>query len=381
MVQHVAHAIRSIRLSARFVTSSNAHTALCLASVARRGPLVVRAGEEAKALAQLPMSSLPLTAEQAEALSLWGLGTLGDLASLSVHAVTARLGQAGKRLHAIASGSEPHFFVPQEAEFLLQESMEFDEPVELLDSILFVLSPMLLQLIGRAANRSYALASVTTQLKLEGGGEHTRVLQPALPSSERTALLKLLHLDLQAHPPAAGVIGVCLSAQPGDRGQVQAGLFAPQLPEAMPLEVTLARIAAMVGEEHVGRARLLDTHADTTFAMERFVAPKVSHASKGRSCASAAMALRRCRPPQTLQVVTRDRRYSPRPLSFYFGGRYYVVVQAYGPWRRSGDWWSAEVWSCEEWDVCARCDGADALLCVLKHNRLSKEWTMDALYD
>ena len=381
MIQRVAHAVRGIHLSARFVASSNAHVALCLASVSRREPLVVRVGEEAKALAPLPMSSLPLTPEQAEALSMWGLGTLGELAALSVHAVTARLGQAGKRLHAIASGSEPHFFVPQEPEFLLQESMEFDEPVDLLDSILFVISPMLHQLIRRAASRSYALASITTQLKLEGGGEHTRVLQPALPSSDRTALLKLLHLDLQAHPPAAGVVGLCLSAQPGDRGQVQAGLFAPQLPEAMPLEVTLARIAAMVGEEHVGSARLLDTHADAAFAMEKFVTPKISHVSKGQSCVSAAIALRRCRPPQTLHVFTRDKRYSPRPMSFYFCGRHYVVVQAYGPWRRSGDWWSAEVWSCEEWDVCANCDGADALLCVLKHNRLSKVWTMDALYD
>ena len=326
------------------------------------------------------MSSLPLTPEQAETLSLWGLGTLGELAALSVHAVTARLGQAGKRLHSIASGMEPHCLVPLQAEFLLQESMEFDEPVELFDSLLFVLSPMLHQLLRRAASRSYALASITTHLRLEGGGAHTRVIQPALPSSDRTALLKLLQLDLQAHPPVAGVMGISLSAQPGDRSQVQAGLFAPQLPEAMPLEVTLARIAAMVGEEYVGRARLLDTHADAAFVMEKFVPPE-THASKRRSCVPAAVALRRCRPPRDLRVYTRDRHGSPRPLSFYFNGKLYVVIQVYGPWRRSGDWWSAAVWSYEEWDVRARCDDADALLCVLKHNRLTRSWTMDALYD
>ena len=380
LVQRVAHAVRDMRISARFVASSNAHASLCLAAASRREPLVVRAGEEAKALAPLPMSSLPLTPEQAETVSLWGLGTLGELAALSVHAVTARLGKAGKRLHSIASGVEPHFFVPLEAEFLLHESMEFDEPVELLDSLLFVLSPMLHQLVRRAAARSYALACITTRLKLEGGEEHTRVLQPALPSSDRTALLKLLQLDLQAHPPAAGVMGIVLSAQPGDRSQTQTGLFAPQLPEAMPLEVTLARIAAMVGEDHVGRAKMLDTHADSAFVMEKFVIPE-TRASKCHSCVPAAIALRRCRPPRDLRVYTRDRQSSSRPLSFYLNGKLYVVAQAYGPWRRSGDWWSAEVWSYEEWDVRASCDGCDALLCVLKHNRLTRSWTMDALYD
>jgi protein ImuB len=90
---------------------------------------------------------------------------------------------------------------------------------------------------------------------------------------QRDALLKLLHLDLQAHPPGAGVISLLLHAEPGDRNKVQLGLFSTQLPEPLRLDMTLARIAALVGEERVGRAKLRDTHRPDSFTMERFGVP------------------------------------------------------------------------------------------------------------
>ena len=51
----------------------------------------------------------------------------------------------------------------------------------------------------------------------------------------------------------------------GSTSKVQLGLFSPQLPEAARLEVTLARIRAIVGEDCVGRAVLQDTHAPEGF--------------------------------------------------------------------------------------------------------------------
>ncbi len=47
--------------------------------------------------------------------------------------------------------------------------MELDSPVELLDSLLFILGVMLDQLIVRAQSRILALASITLHLDLEGG--------------------------------------------------------------------------------------------------------------------------------------------------------------------------------------------------------------------
>jgi protein ImuB len=70
-----------------------------------------------------------------------------------------------------------------------------------------------------------------------------------------------------------------------------------------------------------------------------------------------------------------------RPSRFFLHGKRYTVEQAYGPWRKSGDWWSAELWSREEWDVVARTSEDEVLLCVVDHDLLSRTWQLDALYD
>ena len=85
--------------------------------------------------------------------------------------------------------------------------MELDSPVEILDSLLFVISVMLDQLILRAADRVLAIASVTVTLTLEGGATHMRTVRPALPSNDKQLWIKLLHLDLEAHPPQAAILG------------------------------------------------------------------------------------------------------------------------------------------------------------------------------
>ena len=321
---------------------------------------------------------------QAETLSLWGLHTLGELAAIPETELVVRLGQAGKRLRLLARGEHPHLMVPEEPVFALQEVLAFDAPVELLDSLLFVLGPMLDQLLARAQSRAFALASVTVKLGLDGGGEHERTVKPALPVLQRDILLRLLHLDLQAHPPSAGVLSVFVHAEPGDRSKVQMGLFAPQLPEPLRLDVTLARIAVIVGEQRVGRARLLDAHRPDRFAMERFVVPTTEPQGKAVPPAhKATAALRRCRPPVAIPV----RHAGQRLAAFTFRGKRYTVQEAYGPWRKSGEWWSGGVWSREEWDVRATGSapaGGEAgsiLLCVLTHDLLRRQWQMEALYD
>jgi len=71
-----------------------------------------------------------------------------------------------------------------------------------------------------------------------------------------------------------------------------------------------------------------------------------------------------------------------RPIDFYLHGRKYIVQEAYGPWRKSGEWWSSEVWSYEEWDVRAAEKASETtLLCVITHDLLRHHWQLEALYD
>ena len=255
VVGRIARALTGLRFFAQLAACANFHAAVCLAPSAAKAPVVVAAGTEAERLRQLPLSALGLTLQQSETLTLWGLHTVGELAALPEVDLVVRLGQEGKRLRLLARGELPHLMVPEEPVFALEEFIAFDAPIELMESLLFCLGPMLDQLLARAASRAFALASVRVKLGLDGGGEHERTIKPALPVLQREVLLKLLHLDLQAHPPAAGVVNIHAHGEPGDRSRVQLGLFAPQLPEPLRLDVTLARIAALVGEERMGRAR------------------------------------------------------------------------------------------------------------------------------
>lgn len=383
IISRVAHMANALHFFVQLAASENLHAAVCLAPSARKAPRMVPAGHEAEHLQQLTLAALSLNPQQADALSLWGLHTFGDLARIPEEELVIRLGQPGKRLRLLARGECPHLMVPEEPVFALEEFLAFDAPIEILDSLLFILGPMLDQLIARAGSRALALASVTVKLgleqssELEGSAEHERTVRPALPVDQRDVLLKLLHLDLQAHPPAAGVVYLRVIAEPGARSKVQTGLFSPQMPEPMRLDVTLARIAALVGEERVGRAALLDTHTPDGFRMERFVVPDATRAKTKERAAKLKATLRRCRPPLRITL----QREGDRPAAFSLQGKRYVVQQAYGPWRKSGAWWSAELWSHEEWDVHATCAPDTKLNCVLSHDLLHKHWQLEGMYD
>ncbi len=370
----IARAMTSLRFFVQCAASANLNTAVCLAPVACTVPHIVPPGKEAESLRELPLSVLRLTGQQAETLTQWGLRTVGDLAALSEVDLVVRLGSEGKRLHLLSHGKHPHFMLPEEPAFELKEYLTFDSPLDLLDSLLFVLGPMLDQLLARAQNRSLALATVTMAFGLDGGGEHRRTIKPALPTAQREVLLKLLQLDLHVRSPSAGILSVTLLAEPGHRSTVQTGFFSRSMPEPVCLDVTLARVAALVGEERVGCARLLDTHRPDGFVMERFVVPSKDPCV--RTNTQQGVALRRCRPFIAITV----RQEGQRVTAFFLHGRQYAVQAAYGPWRRSGEWWSSEVWSREEWDVSATA-GDRTLLCLLTHDLLRHDWQIEAFYD
>lgn len=376
LAQNLLTRVRALGITASIAVSNNFHAAVALAKgIDRQTVKVIPKGEECTALASLPLTVLDLTVEQAETFSLWGIRTPGMLGALPEKELIARMGQSGKRLRQIARGEMPHLFQPVEPAFTLTEWMELDSPVEVLDALLFVVNLMLDQLIRRAMARVLAIASVRITLTLESGARHSRLVRPALPSNDRQLWLKLLHLDLEAHPPQAAILAVALDAEPGNTGKVQLGLFTPQLPEPSRLDVTLARIRAIVGDENVGRAVLTDTHRRDGFRIEPFNV--LSAEPLEIRSAPLRPAMRRLRPAEAVFVTVQ----SERPKSFFFRERRYAVEQAYGPWLTSGDWWSPTLWGCEQWDLVARAHDGAMLCCCLIRDMLREQWQMVALYD
>jgi len=375
--------VQALGVNASVAISRNFHAAICCARGSTARIMHIAGGNEGQALAPLPLKVLDVSSEHAETFAQWGVRTLGSLAALPEKELIARIGQEGRRLRQLARGELPHHFVPYEAAFELEERMELDSPVEQLESLLFVLGIMLEQLILRAAARVLALASVTITLTLEGCATHTRTVRPALPTNERSLWIKLLHLDLEAHPPQAEILAVTLAAESGRTSKVQLGLFSPQLPEPMRLDVTLARIRAIVGDECVGSPVLRDAHKPDSFRVDPFKVPTGN--SSAHTAVSSPAAMRQLRPPEKVSIILRGR----QPVSFLFRDSKYEVEHAYGPWLAEGDWWQRESWELEQWDLIARScspsiEGPVLYCCVarnLKEEAGPGVWQMVTLYD
>jgi protein ImuB len=202
----------------------------------------------------------------------------------------------------------------------------------------------------QAPNRELATEMVT---HCGRNHEFTRSLQLPVPMLDAKVFLKLLQLDLKAHPPGAPILKVHLSAIPAQPRNAQGGLFLPPTPEPEKLELTLARIAGMVGEDRVGSLQLLDTHRPEAFRMQRFVpaAPKGEKEKvDGTSSYAPITALRMFRPPLLATVSLRD----GKPAHVICPKRKEIhgeILWIAGPWRSSGDWWEQDGWARDEWDI------------------------------
>ena len=193
-------------------TCSNGEASLLLAR-SHTGVICVQTHELAKRLAPLPISLLRCDEATLTVFTRWGVRTLGELAALPETSLISRIGQQARRLQRLARGTEDHLLVPEEADLVLSETATLDTPLVLLDSLLFVASPMLERIMRRAIERAYALRSLTLSLQLEKAPAYERHIRPAIATQNRELLLKLLNLDLRSHPPQAAILGVTLTAE------------------------------------------------------------------------------------------------------------------------------------------------------------------------
>jgi protein ImuB len=245
--------------------------------------------------------------------------------------------------------------------------------------------------------------------------------------------LKLLQLDLRAHPPGAPILKILLSVEPARPRAAQSGLFLPATPEPEKLELTLARMSSIVGKENVGSIELLDTHRPESFRVQHFN-PEESEEPKsiakakspevelqGITCSNPPS--RTSRPltlfavedvdfpnatstalqtvPSTANVVqhqeapvTALRLFRPsvraevtmregEPVRLTCPKRKDLsgeIVWTAGPWRSSGDWWEQEGWARDEWDIALQSETGFALYRLVR-DHFSSRWFVEGSYD
>ncbi|MGA8150692.1 MAG: DNA polymerase Y family protein [Terriglobales bacterium] len=388
------------------------------AMLAARGFSGVRVITEAEQLGSLPVEILfaekqsdPGGKRLLESLHRWGVRCLRELTALPDIALSERLGQFGLYLQKLAGGKIARDLVTITPPLIFEEAIELEYPLMLLEPLAFLLGRMLEQLCARLGARALATQELRLELELASGYRNEdesaelalgpdpstslragsrghpsphnlfhRTLRLPVPLLDCKIFLKLLQLDLKAHPPGAPIVKIHLAAEPARPRAAQGGLFLPPSPEPEKLELTLARIAGIVGENKVGSLALLDTHRPEGFQMQRF-APREPREKPGvaKSSDDLVTALRMFRPAAAVTVTLCE----GKPESISCPKRKEIhgeILWAAGPWRSSGDWWEQEGWARDEWDIAVQQETGIALYRLVR-DLLNGRWLLEGTYD
>jgi protein ImuB len=396
--EKIAHDLKRVAgemgLAAHVSVAGNPRAAVCAAH-GFAGVTVIPEGEEGLRIGTLPLEALRVPAQFVETLGRWGILTCAEFSVLAEVAVVERLGQEGLRWWRLARGGDQHSLIARDFPTTFEEHMDLDSPVELLEPLLFVLNRLLEQLCSRLRMHILSIGEIKVTLALEPKDSrskepvlHIRTLRLPVPGLDNKLFLKLLQLDLEAHPPPLPVVSVRIETVPARARSRQLGLFLPLSPDPERLEITLAKIQNTVGETRVGAPVLLDTHGPISFRQNRFVMPEMKDRRGIREKPTTA-AMRIYRPPLPAIVEFKD----GKPAVLACEGAHRQILAFAGPWKRKGDWWSETPWAREEWDVAIRTlrpkvqaeqaqksENETALYRVYKDLR-AKRWFVEGIYD
>jgi protein ImuB len=362
-----------------------------------KGITFVSPGEELTCLGGFPVARLDYSLlnidqkvadEILETLRLWGIRSFAEFASLPVAGVSERLGQVGIKLQQLAAGqTERHLKVKQPAP-VFAHSLALEHAIAELEPLSFIFARLLHQLC--ATLNAYALATneLCVHMQLEDRTVHERKLSLPYPMRDHKVLLKLLLLDTEMHPPQAAVSSVSIACEPVKPRVLQHGLFVPLAPAPDKLELTLARLAKLVGEENVGSPIVLDTHRPDAFSLKHFTLQTKADVRRRRRKDNRQSAIgnqqslgfRMFRPP--LRAIVQADHGWPTQVSAWSKQRsvYGKVVNVAGPWRTTGDWWRDDRWARDEWDVTLERGGRQTLYRIYRDLK-TENWFVEGNYD
>ena len=389
--------------------------AALLATQGRCGLTVIPPGGEAEALSSLPLTVLKqLSQAQASGPSMpacarrtshtsqavspaapsslavsvlmllpvvqrWGIKTLGELVALPTAELFSRLGHGGLELQRIARGEDSRPFVSEPDEERFEQTMTLEWPVEGLEPLSFVLARILEPLCAHLERRGVSVGRLHVELRLVTRETHERTLEFPAAVNDPKLLRTLILLDLESHPPSAGIDRVTVTADPVPSRTLQFSLLERAVPSAECLSTLLARLTVLMGDQRCGAAALVDTHHPGAFEMGPF-APKAQrppHSTQAPGVTDLRPVLRRFRNPQPARVAVEQGH--PVQVSIpqrRSGGQ---VVSWAGPWRSSGQWWMSPrtSWDRSEWDVELR----DGSVYRIFRDRISKRWFVEGMVD
>ena len=352
-------------------------------------------------------------------LHQWGIDTLGQLAALPRDDLAARLGARAVELWERANGRAERILKLVSPPESFIESFEFENEIETIEPLLFILRRFLQQLATRL-NAIYLVAkTIRLRLTFANKSDYERIFKIPQPTNNEDILFRMLHTHLENFTSKHPIVAVELEAEPSRSVRQQFGLFETALRDPMQLHETLARLVGLVGAERVGTPVLEKTHRPDAFRMKPFVwefrpsrtgvfdqdngnamrmnraaqenetnDPHVTLSAPGekRACGSTAVReiipLRRFRKRIKATVLLESNRPAHVRSAVRAGAAVQVgptidgaTVMEEGPFSLSGNWWDERAWARVEWDV--EIENGIIARCYCDQ----EGWAIDGIYD
>jgi protein ImuB len=334
------------------------------------GVCLVTPANEKAFLAPLPLAAADPSIELAAVLANWGVRTLGDLTALPRDEIVRRFGSAGLALWQCAAGGDTRPLHPVVPPQKFSAQMEFENAIEALEPLLFILRRFLDRLALELRASQHVAAELLLTLKLEDDTAHARRFRLPEPTADVEILFRALHTHLESLTTPAAIVALALDLTPARPLVRQQGLFETGLRDPHGFADTLARLSAIVGAERVGTPQLEDTHRPDAFKLAA-PAPVIAPPAAGPIHPPVGLPLRRFRPPLPVRLSPAD----DGPIYLWSERVQGEISFRSAPYPASGEWWQQDrAWQRIEWDIALAEGGLYRLAQIGREHFLEGEY-------
>ena len=336
--------LRAIGLKTQAGLAPNPEIALQAAKIADP---ILEVTSNSTLLQSLPLESLSPSPYLLDIFHSWGVRTLGAVTRLPRAEIGQRLGLEGLSLWDRAAGRSTNALRYVQPPETFEEAIDFEHPLETLEPLLFVLRRFLERLSLRIEAVYKLIAELSLTLSLDGGENVVRTLQIPAPSCDVETLFRITAQYLETVQTSAPVAGLRLEASPSNPTNNQFDLFQGGLKDPNRFFQTLARLAALVGNDRVGIPEKINTHQPDRIRLRIPGFNWSRAATQGSGNLKIGPALRRYRPG----ILAKVELYRGKPIMIQSDLVAGKVRETSGPWKLSGNWWDPSHWEVEEWDI------------------------------
>jgi len=325
-------------------------------------------------------------------LHKWGIHTLGQLAALDKEQLGARLGPEAVGMWERANGQFNRVLKLVRPPESFAETFEFENEIETVEPLLFILRRFLEQLTLRLSGIYLVAKELTLRITFVNKQVYERIFKIPQSTNDIGLLFRMLQTHLENFRSKHPIVAVALIAQPSKPAREQFGFFETTLRNPHQLSETLARLTALLGSERVGTPVIEETHRPDAFRMEPFSWSSNEHPSsspspppgekgsplpegegrvRGPLATWQRVVLRRFRPAVSASVLL-DADMPAHVRSPEIWGK---ILKQRGPYLISGNWWDEKSWARAEWDL------------EMENGELGRvhesegTWEMDGIYD